>query len=49
MSTSLYLVIVKEAVGAMLAQERDDKVKHIVYYLSKKQLPYEANTKLSMN
>ena len=32
----LYLAIEKEAIGAMLAQEGKGKVKHAVYYLSKK-------------
>ena len=38
----LYLVIEKEAIGAMLAQESGGKAEHVVYYLSKKLLPYEA-------
>ena len=42
----LYLVIEKEAIGAMLAQEGDGSVEHAVYYLSKKFLPYEANYSL---
>ena len=42
----LYLAIKKEAIGAMLAQEGDGRVEHIVYYLSKKFLPYEVNYSL---
>lgn len=42
----LYLVIEKEAMGAMLAQEDNGKVEHAVYYLSKKLLPYESNYSL---
>ena len=34
----LYLVIEKGAIGAMLAQEGEGRVKHAVYYLSKKLL-----------
>ena len=41
-----YLAIEKEAIGAKLAQEGDDKVEHVVYYLSKKLLPYEAQYEL---
>ena len=43
---TLYLAIEKEAVGAMLAQEGDDRIEHAVYYLSKKLLPYEAKYEL---
>ena len=42
----LYLAIKKEAIGAMLAQEGDDKVEHVVYYLSEKLLHYEAQYEL---
>ena len=42
----LYLAIEKEAVGAMLAQEDGNRVEHVVYYLSKKFLPYEVNYNL---
>ena len=42
----MYLAIEKEAVGAMLAQENETSVEHVVYYLSKKFLPYEANYNL---
>ena len=42
----LYFAIEKEVVGAMLAQEGDDKIKRTVYYLSKKLLPYEAKYEL---
>ena len=42
----LYLVIEKEVVGAMLAQEDEDGVEHAVYYLSKKFPSYEANYNL---
>ena len=41
-----YLAIKKEAIGAMLVQEGEGKVKHIVYYLSKKLLPYKKNYSL---
>ena len=30
----------------MLAQEREEKVEHVVYYLSKKMLPYEEKYSL---
>ena len=43
---TLYLAIEKEAVGAMLAQEGDDRIEHAVYYMSKKLLPYEAKYEL---
>ena len=42
----LYLAIEKEAIGAMLAQETGEKAEHVVYYLSKELLPYEANYSL---
>ena len=42
----LYLSIEKEAIGAILAQEGEGKGEHIVYYLSKKLLPYESNYSL---
>ena len=42
----LYLEIEKGAIGAILAQESEGKVKHAVYYLSKKLLQYEANYSL---
>ena len=42
----LYLAIEKEVIGAMLAQEGDDKVEHVVYYLSEKLLSYEAQYEL---
>ena len=42
----LYLAIEKDAIGAMLAQEGEDKAEHAVYYLSKKLLQYEANYSL---
>ena len=42
----LYLVIEKDAIGAMLAQESGRKAEHAVYYLSKKLLPYETNYSL---
>ena len=41
LSLILYLAIEGNAIGAMLAQEGEEKVEHIVYYLSKKILPYE--------
>ena len=37
----LYLAIEGNAISAMLAQEEEEKAKHVVYYLSKKMLPYE--------
>ena len=42
----LYLVIEKDKIGAMLAQEGEGKMEHAVYYLSKKLLQYEANYSL---
>ena len=42
----LYLVIEKEAIGVILAQESGEKAEHAVYYLSKKLLPYKANYSL---
>ena len=42
----LYLAIEKDAIGAMLAQEGEEKAEHAVYYLSKKLLQYEANYSL---
>ena len=42
----LYLAIEKEAVGAMLAQEDENVVEHVVYYLSKKFLHYKVNYNL---
>ena len=42
----LHLAIEKEAIGEMLAQEGEGKVEHVVYYLSKKLLPYESNYSL---
>src|ERR1041384_5458571 len=39
----LYLSMIEEAMGAMLAQEAEDtKVENAVYYLSKRMLPYEV-------
>ena len=37
----LYLVIEESAIGAMLAQEGEARAEHVVYYLSKKIIPYE--------
>ena len=37
----LYLAIERNAIGAILAQEGEDKAEHAVYYLSKKMLPYK--------
>ena len=37
----LYLAIEDSAIGAMLAQEGEAQAEHVVYYLSKKNLPYE--------
>ena len=45
-SLILYLAIEKGVIGAMLAQESEGKVEHVVYYLSKKLLQYEANYNL---
>ena len=45
-SLILYLVIEKEVIGAMLAQEGEGKAEHEVYYLSKKLLPYESKYSL---
>ena len=42
----LYLEIKKGAIGAMLSQENEEKVEHVVYYLSKKLLQYKANYSL---
>ena len=44
--TDLHIAIEKEDVGAMLAHEDENRVEHVVYYLSKKFLPYEANYNL---
>ena len=38
---TLFLAIEGNAIGAMLAQEGEEKAKHAVYYLSRKMLPYE--------
>ena len=38
----LYLFIIKDAVGSMLAQEDDDKNESSVYYLSKRFHDYET-------
>ena len=40
-SLILYLALEENAMGAMLAQEGPEDVEHVVYYLSKKFLPYE--------
>ena len=37
----LYLALEENAMGAMLAQEEQESVEHVVYYLSKKFLPYK--------
>ena len=42
----LYLVIEKDAIRAILAQEGESKMEHAMYYLSKKLLQYEANYSL---
>ena len=42
----LYLAIEKDVIGAMLAQEGEEKAEHAMYYLSKKLLQYEANYSL---
>ena len=38
----LYLSIMGDAVGSMLAQEDDDKNERVVYYLSKRFHDYET-------
>ena len=38
----LYLSIIEDAVGSMLAQEDDDKNERVVYYLSKRFQDYET-------
>ena len=38
----LYLSIIKDAVGSMLAKEDDDKYERAVYYLSKRFHDYET-------
>ena len=38
---NLYLALEENTMGAMLAQEGPEGVEHVVYYLSKKFLPYE--------
>ena len=42
----LYLALKENAMGAMLAQEGPEGIKHAVYYLSKKFLTYEENYEL---
>ena len=42
----LYLAIEKDTIGAMLAQEGEERTEHTVYYLSKKLLQYETNYSL---
>ena len=42
----LYLALEENAMGAMLAQEGPKGVKHAVYYLSKKFMPYEEKYNL---
>ena len=37
----LYLALEENAMGAMLAQEGPEGIEHVVYYFSKKFLPYE--------
>ena len=37
----MYLALEENTLGAMLAQEGPEGVEHVVYYLSKKFLPYE--------
>eukprot|EP00257_Ricinus_communis_P020025 XP_015579169.1 uncharacterized protein LOC107261824 [Ricinus communis] len=43
---SLYLALEEEAIGAMVAQCMFNDVKHAVYYLSKKLLPYKSKYNL---
>jgi len=38
----LFLSIIRDAVGSMLAQEDDDKNERVVYYLSKRFHDYET-------
>ena len=38
----LYLALEEDAIGVMVAQENEDGVEHVVYYLSKKLLPHKA-------
>ena len=38
----IYLSIIEDVVGSMLAQENDDKNERFVYYLSKRFHDYEA-------
>ena len=38
---NMYLAIEESAIGAMLAEEGEAWAEHVVYYLSKKMLPYE--------
>ena len=42
----LYLALEENAMGAMLKQERPEGVEHVVYYVSKKFLPYEEKYNL---
>ena len=42
----LYLALEENVIGAMLAQEGPKGVEHVVYYLSKKFLPYEEKYNL---
>ena len=42
----LYLALEEKAMEAILAQEGPEGVEHIVYYLSKKFLPYEEKYNL---
>ena len=38
----LYLFIIEDAVGSILAQEDDDKNERVIYYLSKRFHDYET-------
>jgi len=42
----LYLSIIEDVVGSVLAQEDDDKSERVVYYLSKRLHDYEKYGKL---
>ena len=39
---NLYLSIIEDALGKMLAQENEDKQEHAIYYLSKRLKDYKT-------
>ena len=39
---NLYLSVIGDALGSMLAQEDEDKQEHAIYYLSKRLKDYET-------